>query len=178
MAIIADHYPHLLPSHSSPNQLATRVTLPFMGGSESGLVRLGSGEGLGTSLDEAMARRHLGVCMSILADHYANRPISNRRRLSARLTRSEANTLGSKRVFRSLKRRRTIWNDMERYGTIWNDMERYGTIWNDMERYGTIWNDLRSVSKLRVKVSQDGLPRLDVVLPWLRLTKFLNPPRS
>jgi hypothetical protein len=82
-----------------------------------------------------MARRHLGVCMSILADHYANRPISNRRRLSARLTRSEANTLGSKRVFRSLKRRRTIWNDMERYGTIWNDMERYGTIWNDMERF-------------------------------------------
>jgi hypothetical protein len=88
-------YPHLLPSHSSPNQLATRVTLPFMGGSESGLVRLGSGEGLGTSLDEAMARRHLGVCMSILADHYANRPISNRRRLSARLTRSEANRAGS-----------------------------------------------------------------------------------
>jgi hypothetical protein len=38
-----------------------RVTLPFLGGSESGLVRLGSGEGLGTSLDEAMARRHLGM---------------------------------------------------------------------------------------------------------------------
>jgi hypothetical protein len=49
MAILADHYPHLLPAHSSSNQLATRVTLPFMGGSE-----LRSGEGLGTSLDEAM----------------------------------------------------------------------------------------------------------------------------
>ena len=64
----------------SLNQLATRVTLPFLGGSESGLVRLGSGEGLGTSLDEAMARQHLGVCISMLADHYTNHPISNRRR--------------------------------------------------------------------------------------------------
>jgi hypothetical protein len=27
---MAGHYPHFLPSHSSPNQLATRVTLPFM----------------------------------------------------------------------------------------------------------------------------------------------------
>jgi hypothetical protein len=63
-AKVADHYPHLLPSHSSSNQLATRVTLPFMGGSE-----LRSGEGLGTSLDKAMARRHQGVCMSILADN-------------------------------------------------------------------------------------------------------------
>jgi hypothetical protein len=33
----------------------------FLGGSESGLSRLGSGEGLGTSFDEAMARRHLGM---------------------------------------------------------------------------------------------------------------------
>jgi hypothetical protein len=68
MAILVGHYPHLLPSHSSSNQLATRVTLPFMGGSE-----LRSGEGLGTSLDKAMARRHQGVCMSMLADHYAIR---------------------------------------------------------------------------------------------------------
>jgi hypothetical protein len=37
LAILADHYPHLEPSDSSPNQLATRVTLPFMGGSESQL---------------------------------------------------------------------------------------------------------------------------------------------
>jgi hypothetical protein len=36
-----------------------------------------------------MARRQLGVCMAMLADHYANRPISTRRRLRARLTRSE-----------------------------------------------------------------------------------------
>jgi hypothetical protein len=51
MAILADHYPHFLPPHSSPNQLATRVTLPFLGGSESQLrggfrnfVRRGHGE--------------------------------------------------------------------------------------------------------------------------------------
>jgi len=51
MAILADHYPHLESSDSSPNQLATRVTLPFMGGSESQLrggfrnfVRRGHGE--------------------------------------------------------------------------------------------------------------------------------------
>jgi hypothetical protein len=37
MAILADHYLHLESSHSSPNQLATRVTLPFLGGSESQL---------------------------------------------------------------------------------------------------------------------------------------------
>ena len=33
--------------------------------------------------------------MSMLADHYANRPISNRRGLRARLTRSEAKRVGS-----------------------------------------------------------------------------------
>jgi hypothetical protein len=49
MAFQAGHYPNLEPSDSSPNQLATRVTLPFWEGRS-----LSSGEGLGTSLDEAM----------------------------------------------------------------------------------------------------------------------------
>jgi hypothetical protein len=51
MSILPDHYPHLEPSRSSSNQLATRVTLPFMGGSESQLrggfrnfVKRGDGE--------------------------------------------------------------------------------------------------------------------------------------
>jgi hypothetical protein len=46
MAILADHYPHLESSDSSPNQLATRVTLPFWEGRS-----LSSGEGVRTSLD-------------------------------------------------------------------------------------------------------------------------------
>ena len=38
---------------------------------------LSSGEGLRASIDEAMARRHLGETTARLAGHYANRPISN-----------------------------------------------------------------------------------------------------
>ena len=89
MSILPDHYPHLLPSHSSSNQLATRVTLPFWEGRS-----LSSGEGLGTSLDEAMARRHLGMAChsggrlpSALAVTLRISSISSRRRLRARITR-------------------------------------------------------------------------------------------
>jgi hypothetical protein len=64
MAILADHYPHLEPSDSSPNQLATRVTLPFWEGRS-----LSSGEGLGTSLDEAW-RDDILACHAIVADGY------------------------------------------------------------------------------------------------------------
>jgi len=40
MAVLADHYPHLEPSDCSPNQLATRVTLPFWEG-RSGVNQIG-----------------------------------------------------------------------------------------------------------------------------------------
>gem|GEM_PF-5567549 len=90
MAILADHYPHLSLSHSSPNQPRNASHPPILWEGRS----LSSGEGLGTSLDAAMARRHFGMAChsggplpSALAVTLRISSISSRRRFRARITR-------------------------------------------------------------------------------------------